>query len=190
MIKNKKGVFGLSSVQSFFAIVLAVALLGYVIVIIMGTLNSTNIIPQSSLTTTVNGEAGNIGPDASPYTLATATVDGFKSPAIVTIVNKTDSALISSGNYTLSAAGVLMNKTARVWSTVEINYTYSYNTGNANNVNSILGNTSSGIATFFGAINPVYGILAVLVIILVLVVLVRVVTGQQGQGSEVSDKVI
>ena len=42
-LMNKKGVFGLGSVQQFFAIILGIALLAYVIVIIMGTLNSTSI---------------------------------------------------------------------------------------------------------------------------------------------------
>lgn len=98
-IKDTSAVFGLTSVQSFFAIILGVALLAYVIVVIMGTLVSSNI---------------NMGPVA--------------------------------GNQT----------------------------------NNILNNVSTGITSFFTAINPVYAILAVLVIILVLVVLVRVVTGGTG----------
>jgi len=47
--KNKRGVFGLTSVQSFFAIILGVALLGYVIVVIMGTLSGTTILTAGSL---------------------------------------------------------------------------------------------------------------------------------------------
>ena len=45
---NNRGVFGLTSVQSFFAIILGVALLAYVIVIIMGTLQSSNVVPAGS----------------------------------------------------------------------------------------------------------------------------------------------
>ena len=101
--KDKKAVFGLTSVQAFFAIILGVALLAYVIVIIMGTLSTSNIVPAGSL----------------------------------------------AGNQTAN----------------------------------ILGNVSTGITSFFSAINPVYSILAVLVIILVLVVLVRVVTGGTSGGS-------
>lgn len=47
--KAKKGVFGLTSVQSFFAIILGVALLAYVIVVIMGTLQSSSILTANSL---------------------------------------------------------------------------------------------------------------------------------------------
>lgn len=46
---NKKGVFGLTSVQSFFAIILGIALLAYVIVVIMGTLQSSSILTAGSM---------------------------------------------------------------------------------------------------------------------------------------------
>lgn len=45
---NKKGVFGLTAVQSFFATILGIALLAYVIVIIMGTLQDANILTAAS----------------------------------------------------------------------------------------------------------------------------------------------
>ena len=45
---DKRGVFGLTAVQGFFAVVLGIALLAYVIVIIMGTLQSANIIPATT----------------------------------------------------------------------------------------------------------------------------------------------
>jgi len=47
--KDKKGVFGLNAVQSFFAIILGIALLAYVIVIIMGTLSTANIVGTNTL---------------------------------------------------------------------------------------------------------------------------------------------
>jgi thiosulfate reductase cytochrome b subunit len=46
---NKKGVFGLNAVQQFFAIILGIALLAYVIVVSMGTLSTSSILPTSSL---------------------------------------------------------------------------------------------------------------------------------------------
>lgn len=48
-MKDTRAVFGLSSVQQFFAIILGVALLAYVIVVIMGTLNSSSILTTGSL---------------------------------------------------------------------------------------------------------------------------------------------
>lgn len=47
--KDNKAVFGLTSVQQFFAIILGVALLAYVIVVIMGTLASSSILTAGSV---------------------------------------------------------------------------------------------------------------------------------------------
>lgn len=47
--KDNKGVFGLTSVQAFFAIILGLALLAYVIIVIMGTLQSASILSNGSL---------------------------------------------------------------------------------------------------------------------------------------------
>lgn len=103
---KKRGVFGLNAIQQFFVILLGVALLAYVIIVIMGTLQGSSI---------------------------------------------------------LSATG-----------STSLAY---------NQTNNILANVSTGITSFFSAINPVYAILAVLVIILVLVVLVRVVQAPNAGGS-------
>jgi flagellar biosynthesis protein FlhB len=104
MVKDKKGIFGLTAVQQFFVIILGIALLAYVIVIIMGTLQGAGIVTSGSLAD--------------------------------------------------------------------------------NQTKVILGNVSSGVTSFFSAINPVYAILAVLVIILVLVVLVRVVSAPTGSTPQ------
>lgn len=47
--KDKKGVFGLNAIQAFFATILGIALLAYVIVVIMGTLQSATILTANSL---------------------------------------------------------------------------------------------------------------------------------------------
>lgn len=47
--KDKKGVFGLSAIQSFFTAILGIALLAFVIVIIMGTLQGASIVEKNSL---------------------------------------------------------------------------------------------------------------------------------------------
>ena len=48
ILKDKRGVFGLTAVQQFFAVILGIALLAYVIVIIMGTLQTANVVPAGS----------------------------------------------------------------------------------------------------------------------------------------------
>lgn len=47
--KDKKGVFGLTAVQAFFATILGIALLAYVIIVIMGTLQGASILTAGSL---------------------------------------------------------------------------------------------------------------------------------------------
>jgi hypothetical protein len=166
--KDKRGVFGLTAIQQFFAIILAVALLAYIIIIVMGVLGGTTIL--TSTTGSVTNESGYL--NATGYTLGQASLSGFV-PSITSIWNSSTS-LIPSANYTLTG-NVLYNATKTSYTNVNVTYTYTYNSDYQNNLNNILTNTSTGITGFFSSINPIYAILAVLVIILVLVVLVRVV---------------
>ena len=170
---NKKGVFGLTSVQQFFAIILGVALLAYVIIVVMGTLQSSSIVPLLSATV-ANETAGYC--NGTGYTVSKATVNGFVSPALLQVYNST--LLLPAANCTIDVSGKIVNGTPMEYHTwVNVTYSYNYNSRTAINANNVLGNTSTGISGFFSAINPVYSILAILVIILILVVLVRVVTG-------------
>jgi uncharacterized membrane protein len=179
-LKDKKGVFGLTAVQSFFAIILGIALLAYVIVIILGTLGGTAILPQSS--TSVTNESV-----VATSTGASLSVDSLYttcSATVTQVLNDSTSTVIAAGNYSVSGCKIAnltgaypADKTA--WN---VTYTAKYDSQSQKNLNGILQNTSSGVTSFFGAINPVYAILAVLVIILVLIVLVRVVQGG-GSGS-------
>jgi len=182
--KNKRGVFGLTSVQSFFAIILGVALLGYVIVVIMGTLQTTSILTLTESVSVVNESAYING---SGYFLKAISQPGFINPAITEIFNNSNSSLpVPSSNYTLDSNGLIQNTSDSIWNWINISYTYSKFTTNGVNTNGVLSNTSSGITNFFTNISPVYAILAILVIILILVVLVRVVSGT-GAGSSSRD---
>ena len=179
---DKKGVFGLTAVQTFFAVVLGIALLAYVIVIIFGTLGGNTILAQASgltnnQTTAAVTETG--------VTLAT-TLDN-PTCTIRQITNATSGTLINSPNYTatnclikFSGATDTRGYNGSLWN---VTYTYIYNSQYQTNLNTILTNTSTGITSFFTSINPVYAILAVLVIILILVVLVRVVQAPSGSSA-------
>ena len=183
LLKDRRGVFGLTSVQQFFAIVLGLALLAYVIVVIMGTLANSSIVPSSSLSATVANESGWI--NSSGDRLNQYTVLGFANPVIVAAINGSSGVIINPLNYSVSTDGLLKNSSVSPikWDSVNVTYTYSYNTQTTNNANTILLNTSSGVSSFFGNVSPVYAILAILVIILVLVVLVRVVSGSTASQS-------
>jgi uncharacterized membrane protein len=176
--KDKKGIFGLTSVQQFFVVILGIALLAYVIVIIMGTLQTSSILTYAT-ETTIN-ESGQIGYGTTK--LAGTLVPGFGNPVIVKVYNVSEglTAVIPAGNYTVTLSGVVYNATSQNWNMTYITYSYNKYSTSQKQTSDILGNTSNGITGFFSNINPIYAILAVLVIILVLVVLVRVVSSGQG----------
>lgn len=176
--KDKRGVFGLTAVQQFFIVILGIALLAYVIIIIMGTLNSSTIIPSQS--NTVINETGSINATTA-YVVQHVTDAGFTGFSVNVIYNST-AGVVSTTNYTVNANGSIVGVGNAAWPSALITYNFGNQTRAQSNLNNILSNTSTGITSFFGAISPVYAILAVLVIILVLVVLVRVVSGgQEGQ---------
>jgi hypothetical protein len=153
----------------------------------MGTLNDSTILPASSVVNTITNETGAFL-NNSGYTISNnpANVIGFSSPVITLIVNSTDGKTITAANYSINSAGLVKNATGINWNTVGISYTYNSNSLVKNQVNNILTNTSTGITSFFGNVNPVYAILAIMVIILVLTVLVRVVAGGNIQGRSSS----
>ena len=189
---DKKGVFGLTAVQSFFGIIIGIALLAYVIVIIMGTLGGTSILPQASNSFTAEQLSTNL--TQTPQSVSKSTLSGFNGFAVTTLLSKNTTGtykVVPATNYTSTSAGTIAFVTTGIDvqfnnTLVILNYTYKSDTQQQQNANNILGNTSSGISGFFSNINPVYAILAVLVIILVLVVLVRVVQAPSGRAESPS----
>jgi len=171
LLKDNKGVFGLTAVQAFFAIIFGIALLAYVIVIIMGTLGGTGILSQ--LSGSINNETG-AWINATSYTVEQSDSSGFAGLTITALYNATDDTEIALGNVTTSATGIT-NASTTNWDDVLVSYTYTYNSNQQDDLDTILEETSTGVSGFFSSISPIYAILAVLVIILVLVVLVRVV---------------
>lgn len=178
-LKDKKGVFGLTSVQAFFVIILSISILAYVIVIVLGSLGGTTILSRA--TTTTYNQTGWI--NGTSYNLsAPITSKGFTGLSILYAFNGSN--LIPAGNYSLSALGIVTNTTADTFNFVNFTFSYSSYTAFQNNLDTILTNTSTGVTGFFSSINPVYAILAILVIILVLVVLVRVVQSPSSSRAE------
>lgn len=179
LLKDNRGVFGMTAVQMFFSAILMLGILAYIIVIIMGSLGTTTILPALSTTTTNESMAWLNG---TTYTLTSASTSGFTEPSIIAIWASIATGYpynysVALANASVSSAGVVtrIGTAALNYTNVSYTYTYNYNSGYSNNLNSILGNTSNGVSGFFSSISPVYAILAVLVIILILVVLVRVV---------------
>ena len=188
LLKDKKAVFGLTSVQQFFSIILGLALLAYVIVVIMGTLSGSTVIPAASLSGLINNETGFLNSSGDFLNVFANGTLGASNPVLLTVYNTSTAAvLLPAANYSLNTVtGLVTNGTAVTYTNVNFTYTFNYNSQAFNQANNILTNTSTGITGFFSSINPVYAILAILVIILVLVVLVRTVTGSTATGGQAS----
>ena len=140
VLNKKKAVFGLSSVQAFFAIILGISLLAYVIVIIAGTLTSNDIL--SDYGATVVNETGYI--NATGYTLAPSSTRSISSVTIILVNNQT--VTLNSGNYTFSNNDWrIYNSTTKAYSYANITYSYTYrSTAEVQSVG-ILSNTSTGV---------------------------------------------
>jgi len=177
ILKDKKGIFGLNAVQTFFTIILGIALLAYVIIIVMGVLGDSSIVTKNTLSgsiinETVLGFNYSVG-DA----LSASTLDGVLC-TVTGVKNQSTGISVGTGNWTTSNCQLFSANSAEVINAnVKVDYSYTYNMPQIGDSRKILSNTSSGITSFFTSINPVYAILAILVIILILVVLVRVVQG-------------
>lgn len=196
-IYNKKGVFGLTSVQAFFAIIMGIALLAYVIVVIMGTLedNADSIMARDTLTGNIWNETINLSsggvyiPSAALGVNLTGVDITLKNVVVRTSSNQPDQ-VIGTDNYTIGLSTGLItgasganntNLFVNVSGTIEYEKNYTRTSG-------ITNATGTGVTGFFSSIDPVYAILAILVIILVLIVLVRVVTGGGTGGNLMSGK--
>jgi len=180
LLKDKKGVFGLTSVQAFFAIILGLALLSYVIIIIMGSLQGTTILSQDSLSK-VN-ESNGYFLNTTTNTLLQSAQPGFSLISVTQVVNTSDGVIVTDANYTVTG-GTIVGTGKQNWTDVKISYTYRADSSYQKSLTGITGNTSLGITNFFGNISPVYAILAILVIILVLIVLVRIVQAPSGTNA-------
>ncbi len=144
---NKKGVFGLNAVQQFFVIILGIALLAFIIVVIMGTLSGTTILPVISAS--VIGEAGSA--NTTGYTLDSASITRFSNPVITALSNRSDEELINNevGGY-LNTTGYTLAESTRIGFTTPVivqisNYTDGeiILSGNYTLTGNILTNTSA-----------------------------------------------
>jgi len=120
-MEKKKSIMG--PIISVFVMVLVISILAGLTFLFVTELKDTSVDVASLTSITVVNETSWI--NSTTYTLSTVNDLGFVNPVIVYAANSTDDEIITSGNYTLSSAGVLSNASAVEWGAVEITYTYS-----------------------------------------------------------------
>jgi hypothetical protein len=175
---NKKGQTGGLVTGLIFGI--AALVIGVIIAfVIVSTLNSAELIQNTANPLAANNETwnSNVGAyiNTTGYTLAkkNTSTDSF---VIVAAYNRTAGyVLIPSGNYTVSAAGVVTNATTTVWNNVSITYTYNQNSNVEDaTVDLMTGNLTSGINNVSSKIPTVLLVAAIVLILGILAVLVGV----------------
>ena len=115
--KQKKGI----QLNQAFGAVLTLVLVAILVIVAIYMVSSLQTsFPLTSLTTT-NETGAYI--NSTGYQLKNMTLCRASSPAITQILNTTSATVITSGNYTLSATGLVTNATAATYTNVKISYT-------------------------------------------------------------------
>ena len=127
---EKKGVIG--PVISVFVMVLVISILSGLTFLFVSALKTQVTDTTATASATVTNESGAYV-NTTGYTLAEADALGFRGVVITKVwANVTDDVpvLLLSGNYTVSAAGVLTNVSipinATQWNNANVSYTYLY----------------------------------------------------------------
>jgi hypothetical protein len=181
--KRIRSILGLNTVKAFIVVLLSLAIIAIVTIIILGALSSSNALPQ------LNGNVINETTAFINQTVDTlnvlnnASFSGVTNCAVTIAYNSSSNLIIAPGNYTVnSGACTWTNATAVVWNNTLVSYTFSYNSVLDNQANSIGGNVSGGITSFFTNSSTFFALLGVVVIILI-ISLVVVVVNRFGGGE-------
>ena len=192
-IKNRNGVLGLETAKAVMISFLILAITGVAIILSLSALDDSvgdsidNIVRTPSMA--VTNETGAFL-NITGYTLS-----GYNSSwsaiTLTALWNETTDYNILIGNGTISNVGVLTNASISDFSTnnygVNVSYTYTYTyTEDRGRMDSIVGNVSEGIETFFDSTGTIFSILIVIVIILAISIIIWAVGrfGQRVDGTE------
>ena len=173
---NKKGQLSLGDAPT-------VVLLVGLIFLVMATFafigeKYGNAIDTDNVAGSVTNESG--AKINGSYTLGQAGLRNFASPVITTIFNATNGVVITSGNYTVSTAGILTNLTATNWNSVNVSYTYT------STVETSASNVTGDLQTELGNNTSIAGIILTIALIgIVLTILIGIFVGVRRRTSTI-----
>ena len=173
--KTDKGVAGLTTLLSLVTFLFVIGLLVMIFSLMGGELIDSAYTTTSA---TVGGETmteADFVNASKGYTLAlSSTAQDFASPVITAMYNGTD--LLLAGNYTLTE-NALFNATADGWTTLTVNYTYTY--GATNGATDVMNDTTVGIAGVTDWF-PIFVVIGAMVVLILLTVII--ITAIRGSG--------
>ena len=188
-IKNRNGVLGLETSKAVMISFLILAVTGVAVILALSTLQNAvgDTIDNTDYALSATNETG------AYINITGYTLDGYNSTwsdiTLTALWNTTTDVNILIGNGTISSVGVLTNASTSDYSTnnygVDVSYTYTY-TYDSGQMDSITGNVSEGIVTFFASTGTIFSILIVIVIILSISIIIWAVGrfGQRAEGTE------
>ncbi len=195
--QNRNGVLGLETAKAVMVTFLVLAVIGIATLLCLTALNDgvgdtidNDVYNPTIAVTNETGSWANI----TDYTL-----DGYNSSwstiSLTALWNATDDGegnynlTLGLGNASLSTVGVVTNGTTTTYDNVSLSYTYVYTyTVDTGKVDSVVGNVSSGLVTFFGSTGTIFSILIVVVIILAISIIIWAVGrfGQTGRDQNMN----
>jgi len=184
--QNRNGILGLETAKAVMVTFLVLAVIGIATILCLTALNDgvgdTVDNEARTLTTTATNETGAYV-NATGYTLSGYNTT-WSSITATGVWNYSDGFVIVASNYTLSSVGVLTNATTDTFDPVNLSYTYVHSyTEDTAKVDSMVGNVTDGLVTFFGSTGTIFSILIVVVIILAISIIIWAV-GRFGQQAE------
>ena len=189
-LQNRNGVLGLETAKQVMVAFLILSVTAVAVLLSLTALDDSvgDTIDNTDFSKTTTNET-EAWINQTGYTLSNS--NSSTSSHVITIVyNATNngtgiySLVIGTGNYTVSTVGVLSNITTTTWENVSVSYTFTY-TVDSGTLDSIIGNVSAGLVTFFASTGTIFSILIVVVIILAISIIIWAVGrfGQQTEGT-------
>ena len=198
LLKDRRGQLGLDTVKAFMVLILVVAIIGFLIVVVMTSLESS----ADTLGATITGESQiNITLGViteTPITIVNPANSKAVTCSVPACINGSESdatdEAISTGNYTISntdngctiavAAGAsAFNFSGATWNCT---YSFTYEDASAQNM---LRNVSSGTSTFFADADTWFTLLSIVIIILIIAIVIFVVSGF-GRTTEIAGRMV
>jgi len=176
---NKKGIIGLDTVKAVMVTILALAIIGVAIVIVLTTLDESDIVRDSKSETNLNDTlttVSEIGEYFTNYSLESA------SCTVTYVQNETSGGVINSGNYTTNNCWIQFSGADLTYNNSNWNVSYTY-TYDVNYVEGIKENVTEGIVDFFSNTTTIFAILVVVVIILAITIIIVAVSRFSGEGN-------
>ncbi len=189
-LKSKRAILGLNTTTQFIVTLLVLSVTAFAVIIALSALGDTEVakiqIANPVVFTNEVTQAMNV---TNPYQLSgtlglTNCVASFNLAT-----NNSDGEVITSGNYTTSGCTITavadpgsFNNT--LWN-VTGNYVYDSNA----QINTITGNVSVGVASFFGNATTWFSLLAIVVILLIIAIVIITVRRFEVGGSQIGGAV-